>query len=60
MAESEISKAQVRERAYQLWTDAGCPDGRDEEFWHQAARELGEGAAGAAMPDHLPPAGGLA
>jgi hypothetical protein len=28
---------QIRERAYQLWQEAGCPDGRDEEFWHKAA-----------------------
>lgn len=31
----------VRERAYQLWEQAGCPDGRSAEFWHQAASEVG-------------------
>ena len=28
---------QIREQAYQLWQEAGCPDGRDEEFWQKAA-----------------------
>jgi hypothetical protein len=27
-------------RAYQLWEQAGKPDGRDQEFYHQAEREL--------------------
>jgi hypothetical protein len=26
----------VRERAYLLWEEAGRPDGRTDEFWHQA------------------------
>ncbi|SFV27369.1 Protein of unknown function [Devosia crocina] len=32
----------IRERAYQLWIDAGQPDGREQEFWYQAERELAE------------------
>ena len=31
---------QIRTRAHQLWEEAGKPDGRDDEFWHQAEREL--------------------
>ncbi len=27
-------------RAYQLWQQNGEPDGKDEEFYHQAEREL--------------------
>jgi len=27
-------------RAYQLWEEAGKPEGRDEEFYHQAEQEL--------------------
>jgi hypothetical protein len=27
-------------RAYGLWEQAGKPDGRDQEFYHQAEREL--------------------
>jgi hypothetical protein len=26
----------VRERAYLLWEEAGCPHGRAEEYWHRA------------------------
>ncbi|MEA2262353.1 MAG: hypothetical protein QOJ51_5178 [Acidobacteriaceae bacterium] len=27
-------------RAYELWEQAGKPEGRDQEFYHQAEREL--------------------
>lgn len=32
----------IRDRAYALWIEAGSPDGRDQEFWHSAVRELSE------------------
>lgn len=35
---------QIRTRAHHLWEEAGRPDGRAEEFWHQAERELVEAA----------------
>lgn len=31
----------VRQRAYELWIEAGQPEGQHEEHWAQAARELG-------------------
>ena len=31
---------EIRDRAYALWVDAGSPDGRQDEFWHQAEAEL--------------------
>ncbi len=31
---------QIRRRAHELWEQNHRPDGRDEEFWHQAEREL--------------------
>ncbi len=34
------TKEQVIHRAYQLWEQAGKPEGRDQEFYHQAEREL--------------------
>ncbi|WAJ27264.1 DUF2934 domain-containing protein [Antarcticirhabdus aurantiaca] len=37
----------IRERAYLLWEKAGCPSGREHEFWAQASREI-EGEAHAA------------
>ena len=33
---------EIRDRAYGLWIEAGSPDGRDEEFWHQAEAELSD------------------
>ena len=30
----------VRARAQRLWQEAGQPEGRDEEFWHRAEREI--------------------
>ena len=32
----------IRERAYQLWDRAGQPEGREQEFWFDAERELAE------------------
>ena len=26
----------IKRHAYQLWENAGCPTGRDEEFWEKA------------------------
>ena len=36
------TKEQIIHRAYQLWDQAGKPEGRDEEFYYQAERELNE------------------
>lgn len=33
----------IRERAYALWQQAGSPEGRHEEFWHQAREEQAGG-----------------
>ncbi|MGO9419862.1 DUF2934 domain-containing protein [Roseiarcus sp.] len=30
----------IRERAYQLWDQAGRPEGRSQEFWLAAKAEL--------------------
>ena len=32
-------------RAYELWEQAGRPEGKDQEFYHQAEQQL-TGAAG--------------
>jgi hypothetical protein len=32
----------IREHAFQLWEQAGCPEGRAQEFWDRAREvELG-------------------
>lgn len=40
MAEGDDLEHRIRERAYALWQQAGSPDGRQDEFWHQARQEL--------------------
>ena len=47
------SASDISERAYRLWEKAGRPDGRDQEFWLQAEKELaeGKGRRKAADPD---------
>lgn len=35
------SDDEVRARAYAKWEEAGRPNGREEEFWQEARRELG-------------------
>lgn len=37
---SHVEEYRVRDRAYQLWDDAGQPEGREQEFWFEAEREL--------------------
>ena len=34
------SEMDIVRRAYKLWEQAGKPDGRDQEFYHQAEQEL--------------------
>ncbi|HMF77074.1 MAG TPA: DUF2934 domain-containing protein [Bryobacteraceae bacterium] len=34
------TKEQITHRAYQLWEQAGKPEGRDDEFYHLAEQEL--------------------
>jgi hypothetical protein len=41
-------------RAYEIWEQAGKPDGKDEEFYHQAERELREAAAKEASDTNEP------
>lgn len=41
----ESLRQQIREQAYYRWQEAGCPSGRDKEFWIEAEKELfGENA----------------
>lgn len=34
-------KARIRERAYKLWEENGCPHGREAELWEQAEDLVG-------------------
>jgi len=37
-----IDEQKIRDRAFQLWDEAGQPDGREQEFWYAAELELAE------------------
>jgi Protein of unknown function (DUF2934) len=37
------TREQIIHRAYELWEQNGKPEGRDQEFYHQAEKELKEG-----------------
>ena len=37
---AQPTEEQIRKRAFELWEQAGKPEGRDDEFWDQAQREL--------------------
>ena len=30
----------IREAAYYIWQNAGCPNGQDEQFWSMAVEQL--------------------
>jgi uncharacterized protein HemY len=37
---NDIDEEFVHQRAYQIWERAGRPEGRDQEHWEQARREI--------------------
>ena len=43
----------IRRRAYEMWEEHGRPEGRDQEYWEQARREIEEG--GQSRADLLAP-----
>jgi len=45
------TKEQIIHRAYELWEQAGKPEGRDEKFYHQAEQELQN--EGKSSPRHV-------
>jgi hypothetical protein len=51
---TEPTKEQLIHRAYELWEQAGKPDGRDQEFYHQAEQELNESTSSPPLtPDDM-------
>ena len=37
---------QIRQRAQEIWIENHRPEGRDDEFWYQAEKELNQGVTG--------------
>lgn len=49
-------ETRIRDRAYAIWEREGRPDGRHDEHWEQARRELAaETTVGGAAPGVNPP-----
>jgi len=40
----------IKDLAYHLWIEAGCPEGRDQEFWYAAEERLAAAPAEAPAP----------
>jgi hypothetical protein len=38
---AEITEDDIKQRAHELWEQAGRPEGKELDFWLQAERELG-------------------
>jgi hypothetical protein len=49
------TEQQIVRRAYELWEQAGKPEGRDEEFYHLAEQELRDADKSSPLrtPDNL-------
>jgi hypothetical protein len=39
----EPTEKEILNRAYEIWERSGRPEGREDEFFHQAEKELREG-----------------
>jgi hypothetical protein len=55
---SELLEHRIRERAFELWQEAGCPEGRAEEFWHKAREQETASREGTESVDIVEEAGG--
>lgn len=43
---------EIRERAYRLWQEEGCPEGRSVEYWLRAEADLAGSGAYGTGPGH--------
>jgi len=60
LEDSESLEQRIRERAFALWMEAGCPEGRADEFWQLAREKETQGQTGDIVEDaggHYPPTG---
>ena len=51
-----LREQRIRGKAYQLWQEAGSPEGEDEHFWHQgcAATDQEEEALDETVEESFP------
>lgn len=50
----QITHRNVEERAYFLWLESGKPEGRDQEFWLRAEKEINSAHQGAQLQPSPP------
>lgn len=50
MTNSRPLTDEIAARAYQIWQHQGCPEGREDQHWQQAEREITQGGPGASFP----------
>jgi hypothetical protein len=50
----QIDQTKIRERAYALWEQEGRFDGRAQDHWYRAERELAQAAASAEIAAPAP------
>ncbi len=64
VVQHQVARDEISRRAEELWKQYGCPEGRDEEIWYEAERQL-RGTqtpaealdnAASAQPASVPPA----
>lgn len=44
----------IRKRAHELWQQEGQPDGKPDDHWYQAEREIDQGGRGEIEGDDMP------
>lgn len=44
----------IRKRAHELWQQEGQPDGKPDDHWYQAEREIDQGGTGEIQGDDIP------
>lgn len=44
----------IRKRAHALWQQEGQPDGKPDDHWYQAEREIDQGGTGEIEGDDMP------
>jgi hypothetical protein len=37
---TSLTPGAIAQRAYEIWKASGCPNGKDQEHWFRAEREL--------------------
>jgi hypothetical protein len=55
MSDTDDARARnVRQRAYFIWQEEGCPDGRADDHWHRAWEMESEAALDEAVDESFP------